>query len=144
MNDFGEKIIAAAAAPVCPRCGQPVNIATDSFQKEPGQPLQHITCPMSAEMRDLPTLRPDTLPGKGPDSPDPARPVLLTMDEAAQLLRVHKNSIMNYIKDGRLAAMKVRGGRLVLIDQRDVLALLEPVKPGKDVQDAKRPSETKA
>lgn len=71
-------------------------------------------------------------PAKLRETPNSARPVLLTMDEVAELLRVHKNTVANYIKDGRLAAVKMREGRTVLIDQRNALALLEPVKAGKD------------
>ena len=64
--------------------------------------------------------------------PDAARSVLLTMDEVAVLLRVHKNTVANHIKAGRLAAVKVREGRTVLIYLRDAMALLEPIKARKE------------
>ena len=87
--------------------------------------IQHVTCPAAPE-RETPPPFPAALPSD--PVPDPA-PVFLTMDEAAQLLRVHKSTIANQIKAGRLPAMKMRGGRTVLLNQRDVLALLEPINP---------------
>lgn len=54
-------------------------------------------------------------------------PLYLTQREAADLLRVHINTIANKIKSGELPAFQMKGGRRILLARRDVLALLEPV-----------------
>ena len=50
----------------------------------------------------------------------------LTLEEAAQTLRLSKSSIRAYIRAGRLPAQKIAGGKRVLIAEADLLALLEP------------------
>ncbi|MFN0012137.1 MAG: helix-turn-helix domain-containing protein [Phycisphaerales bacterium] len=73
------------------------------------------------------TVRADSAPQSGPESPeqsqaplnsDPERarhalPRLLTLTEAARLLRVHRNTVDRERKAGRLAAVRV--GRRVLV-----------------------------
>lgn len=49
----------------------------------------------------------------------------LTVAEAAALLRVHPRTLHTRIRDGRLPAKRLAGGKAVLLDRRDVLALLE-------------------
>ena len=122
----------------CKRCGQPINTLTDSWEMQHTDDgkyatgLQHVTCPTSPEIQDLPP---------SPSSPFPHRegsplaagvgsaPTFLTMDEAAKIIRVSKDTIRNRIRAGLLPALRLKGGQTVLIDQRDVLALLEPVSP---------------
>lgn len=63
-------------------------------------------------------------------------PHYLTVQEAANLLRVNPRTIRNRIQSGTLPAKKLADSRkLLLIDQRDVLGLLHDVKPD-DVQEA--------
>jgi excisionase family DNA binding protein len=47
------------------------------------------------------------------------------MDEAAEFLRVSKSTIRNKIRSGELPAKRLKGGQTVLVEVRDVLALLE-------------------
>ncbi len=62
-------------------------------------------------------------------------PHFLTVQEAAALLRVNPRTIRNRIKDGKLTAKTLgEGGRLLLLDQRDVLGLLTDARP-EDVED---------
>jgi excisionase family DNA binding protein len=71
-----------------------------------------------------------------PTTPD--APNYLTVQEAADLLRVTPRTIRNRITDGLLPAKKIAGSRKVLlIDQRDVLGLLTDAKP----EDAAQASE---
>ncbi len=109
----------------CTRCGQPVDLLRGSWQTGPtSRDVQHTTCPTSPELAALPVLPADTQPA-APAAPVPA---YMTKAEAAALLRVHINTISNKIKEGELPALRVRGGRNVLLDRRDVLALLEPIQ----------------
>ena len=127
----------------CKRCGQPINTQTDSWEmkrSEDGQyavGIQHITCPPGPELQNLP---PPDAPlfdregaplAAGVGSSDP--PVFLTMDEAALLIRVSKQTIRRLIRSGDLPAKRLRNGQTVLIDRRDVLALLEEIVPGADL-----------
>jgi excisionase family DNA binding protein len=123
--------LAKPTSRTCKRCGLPINTRTDRWEMQTSDDrkyavgLQHVTCPTTPEREALLPLS-----EAYPSDPVPAAtPVFLTMDEAAHLLRVHKNTIANQIKAGRLPAMKMRGGRTVLLDQSDVLALLEPISP---------------
>ena len=54
----------------------------------------------------------------------------MTMEQAAQILHVSKQTIRRRIRDGELPAKRLQGGQTVLIDQKDVLALLEDIIPG--------------
>ena len=132
----------------CKRCGQPINTLTDSWEMQHTDDgkyatgIQHVTCPISPEIQDLPPSPPflnregaalalrvaSAAPGVGPSTPA-TTPTYLTMDEAAKLIRVSKDTIRNRIRAGLLPALRLKGGQTVLIDQRDVLALLEPVGP---------------
>ena len=111
----------------CTKCGQPVDLLRGSWQTGPtSRDVQHTTCPTSPELAALPSLPADTRPA----TPAAPVPVYMTKAEAAELLRVHLNTISNKIKAGELPALRVKGGRNVLLDRRDVLALLEPVEVG--------------
>lgn len=54
-------------------------------------------------------------------------PHFLTIAEAAEILRVHPRTIRNRVQEGLLPAKRMRGSRLVLVEERDVLGLLEDV-----------------
>ncbi len=54
-------------------------------------------------------------------------PLFLTITEAATTLRVHRRTIENRIKAGKLPAKRLVGGQTILIDRRDVPAQLEEV-----------------
>lgn len=63
-------------------------------------------------------------------------PNFLTIQEAADLLRVNPRTIRNRIKAGKLRAKKLNdGGRFLLLDQRDVLGMLQDVQP-EDLEEA--------
>ena len=59
------------------------------------------------------------------DNDDGEIPDFLTVKEAAALLRVHTRTIENRIRSRQLPAKKLTGGRILLIDRQDVLALLQ-------------------
>ena len=115
-----------AAKRTCQRCGQSINTQTDSWEmkhSEDGkyaQGVQHVTCPASPEIQELPPAV----------EPAPSRPVFVTMDEAAEMLRVSKATIRRRIREGELPAKRLRGGQTVLIEQQHVLSLLEDIPPG--------------
>lgn len=111
----------------CGRCGRPINPRKESWKLKNHQ-MQHVTCPTGPALQTLPPLA-DPSPDTSPDS----LPMYLTMDEAALLIRVSKGTIRNLIKSGQLPAKRLRGGRTVLVDRRDVLALLEDIRPGVEV-----------
>jgi excisionase family DNA binding protein len=52
--------------------------------------------------------------------------MLLSPDEAAELLGVHTQTVRGYIRDGKLKAHRVAGERAIRIRRQDLLALLEP------------------
>jgi len=52
--------------------------------------------------------------------------MLLSPDEAAELLGVHTQTVRGYIRDGKLRAHRVAGERAIRIRRKDLLALLEP------------------
>jgi excisionase family DNA binding protein len=54
---------------------------------------------------------------------------LLTVEEAADLLKVHPNTIRNAIRDGRLPAIRL-GARIVRIRKCDLLAAFNPYTGG--------------
>lgn len=125
-----EKPIKKTPPRTCKRCGQPINTETESWEmkhSDDGQyatGIQHVTCPTSPALQSLPPV---------PATSTAAHPVFLTMDQAAQLLHVSKQTIRRRIRDGELPAKRLKGGQTVLIDQKDVLALLEDIVPGTDI-----------
>ena len=54
---------------------------------------------------------------------------LLTVEEAADLVKVHPNTIRNAIRDGRLQAIRL-GARIVRIRKCDLLASFAPYAGG--------------
>ena len=122
----------------CKRCGQPIDTQTESWEmkrSEDGQyatGIQHVTCPTSPTLDSLPAsaivpITPYQVPGTAP------HPVFVTMEQAAQMLHISKQTIRRRIRDGELPAKRLKGGQTVLIDQKDVLALLEDIVPGTDI-----------
>jgi excisionase family DNA binding protein len=132
-----EKPIKKTAPRTCKRCGQPINTQTESWEmkhSDDGQyatGIQHVTCPVSPELENLPSAFSPTPPLLGGGGP--AYPVFLTMDQAAELIHVSKQTIRRRIRSGELPAKRLRGGQTVLIDQKDVLALLEDIVPGTEI-----------
>ena len=107
----------------CKRCGQPIHTQTESWEMKHSEDGQHVTCPTSPALESLPAQ----VPGAAP------HPVFVTMEQAAQILHVSKQTIRRRIRDGELPAKRLKGGQTVLIDQKDVLALLEDIIPGTDI-----------
>lgn len=68
---------------------------------------------------------------------DPIR--LWTFKEAQYYLRVGESTLRNYLKNGKLPAVRVGGdtGRLLLFKKVDLDALLVPVETG-DIDEARR------
>ena len=63
-------------------------------------------------------------------------PTYLTVQEVADLLRLHPRTIRNWIRDGRLKAKKITAStKGLLVDQRDALGLLTDAGP-EDVEEA--------
>ena len=63
-------------------------------------------------------------------------PTYLTVQEVADLLRLHPRTIRNWIRDGRLKAKKITAStKGLLVDQRDALGLLTDAGP-EDVREA--------
>lgn len=60
---------------------------------------------------------------------------VLTVDEAADTLGVHAQTIRGYIKSGKLPAYRIGGERSIRIYVSDLYDLLEPVEPGSDGHD---------
>ena len=52
-----------------------------------------------------------------------------TPDEAAVFLGLHPQTIRGYIRTGKLAALRLAGERVLRIERKNLLALLEPYKP---------------
>jgi excisionase family DNA binding protein len=59
---------------------------------------------------------------------------LLTVDQAADFLGVHHQTLRGYIKSGKLPAYRLAGEKVLRIKRDDLIALLEPVAVG-DVSD---------
>ena len=120
----------------CQRCGQSIHTQTDSWEMKQSADgkyavgIQHVTCPASPVLQEMPQIPPSVIASA--DS-RPLRPVFVTMDEAAAMLRVSKRTIRRRIIDGDLPAKRLRGGQTVLIEQQDVLALLEDITPGTEL-----------
>jgi excisionase family DNA binding protein len=125
-----EKPIKTTAKRTCKRCGQPINTQTESWEmkhSDDGQyatGIQHVTCPTSPALESLPPV---------PASGAAAHPVFVTMEQAAEMIQVSKQTIRRRIRSGELPAKRLKGGQTVLIDQKDVLALLEDIVPGTDI-----------
>ena len=62
-------------------------------------------------------------------SENPA-PELLTIDEAAALLRKGRSTMYRYLKEGKIRAYQVAGAGRMLFKREELLALLVPVEPG--------------
>ncbi len=54
---------------------------------------------------------------------------LLTVTEAADVLRCSAKSVRRLITEGRLPAIKIAGSRLIRIEQTAIERLLEPLGP---------------
>ena len=106
--------------PACAHCGRPIDLR---------RRLAAAARPPLRASR-LPYLRRDEGPAPlaPPEAPAAAErplPRFVTMDEAADFLRVSKSTIRNKIRAGELPAKRLKGGQTVLVEVRDVLALLD-------------------
>lgn len=70
-------------------------------------------------------------PGDGTPAPgdgSPAARDIFTVDEAADYLNVHSQTVRNYIRSGKLLAYRLAGERHIRVLRQDLLALLERVR----------------
>lgn len=69
-------------------------------------------------------------PGEGGRSrADASGPDLMSVDQAAEFLGVHAQTVRNYIRSGKLTAYRLAGERVIRVLRKDLLALLEPLAP---------------
>lgn len=61
------------------------------------------------------------------DGDPPGRHEILSVDEAAEWLGVHAQTVRNYIRSGKLLAYRLAGERYIRVLRKDLLALLEQV-----------------
>ena len=64
-----------------------------------------------------------------PAGAGPAKGALLSVDEAAEALGVHQQTIRGYIRTGKLAAFRIAGERAIRVYASDLYGLLEPLEP---------------
>ena len=105
---------------ICGRCGQVIDRLKDSW-KQVGDQVIHAVCPTGEALRTLPRLT------AAQAAPSPRRR-FLTIEEAAELLRVSDRTIRRRIQSGDLPAKRLKGGQTVLIEEADVLGLLEDAR----------------
>ena len=60
---------------------------------------------------------------------DLIRTTFLTVEEAAQLLRLKEATVRGWVRAGKLPAKKPLGGKQVLIEERDLMPSWEPTMP---------------
>lgn len=58
----------------------------------------------------------------------PGGPEILGVDDAAEYLGVHAQTVRNYIRSGKLPAYRLAGERYIRVLRKDLLALLERVR----------------
>jgi excisionase family DNA binding protein len=123
---------------ICIKCGEEIFPLANSWTGH-GAEKQHVTCPISQALQDVPTLRESEKPadteqadtetptGRHASFQNRSIPDFLTLDEVAEKLRLSKSSVRRYIRQGDLKAKRLPGqsgtGKL-LFDALDVLALL--------------------
>ncbi|HKK28687.1 MAG TPA: helix-turn-helix domain-containing protein [Gemmatimonadota bacterium] len=59
----------------------------------------------------------------------PGGPEILGVEDAADYLDVHPQTVRNYIRSGKLPAYRLAGERFLRVLRKDLLALLERVQP---------------
>jgi excisionase family DNA binding protein len=55
---------------------------------------------------------------------------LFTVDQAADFLGIHHQTLRGYIKSGKLPAYRLAGEKVLRIKREDLMTLLEPVAVG--------------
>jgi len=77
------------------------------------------------------TPRPEAVRSASPPPPEGGMGQgLFTVDQAAQFLGIHHQTLRGYIKSGKLPAYRLAGEKVLRIKRDDLLALLEPVAVG--------------
>ncbi len=74
----------------------------------------------------------DAAPAPAAASPASSRE-LLTVDQAAEFLGIHHQTLRGYIKSGKLPAYRLAGEKVLRIKRDDLMALLEPVAVGDSI-----------
>lgn len=68
----------------------------------------------------------------GAGSDRPGRDRVLSVDDAAETLDVHPQTVRGYIRSGKLTAYRIAGERAIRIFASDLYDLLEPLEPESD------------
>jgi excisionase family DNA binding protein len=93
---------------------------------------------LRARVREAIAASPASSPAGEPMSPAAAATTpsreLFTVDQAAEFLGIHHQTLRGYIKTGKLPAYRLAGEKVLRIKRDDLIALLEPVAVG-DVSD---------
>ncbi|HET8761324.1 MAG TPA: helix-turn-helix domain-containing protein [Nitrospiria bacterium] len=73
------------------------------------------------------TVAPVEAPSAAPGAPSRE---LFTVDQAADFLGIHHQTLRGYIKSGKLQAYRLAGEKVLRIKREDLMTLLEPVAVG--------------
>ncbi len=87
-----------------------------------------------ARVREAIAASPAPAPSSEPQSSAVVSPAssreLFTVDQAAEFLGLHHQTLRGYIKGGKLPAYRLAGEKVLRIKRDDLMALLEPVAVG--------------
>jgi excisionase family DNA binding protein len=93
---------------------------------------------LRARVREATSVSSPTAPSSPADAPRATSGAsareLFTVDQAAEFLGVHHQTLRGYIKSGKLPAYRLAGEKVLRIKREDLMTLLEPVAVG-DVAD---------
>ncbi|HUP51831.1 MAG TPA: helix-turn-helix domain-containing protein [Longimicrobiales bacterium] len=68
-------------------------------------------------------------------APPQEKKTVLTVEDAAEALGVHQQTIRGYIKSGKLRAYRIAGERAIRVFASDLYGLLEPLEPDAEEDD---------
>lgn len=89
---------------------------------------------LRARVRDAIAASPVPAVSSEPQLPAAVSPAssreLFTVDQAAELLGLHHQTLRGYIKNGKLPAYRLAGEKVLRIKRENLMALLEPVPVG--------------
>ena len=77
--------------------------------------------------------------GNGGVARTPGGPEILGVEDAAEYLGVHSQTVRNYIRSGKLPAYRLAGERYLRVLRKDLLTLLEQVPTEGSEEDEEKP-----